>query len=208
MILEIFVLIALCVAVGCVIGTITRPLAARYVLVPDLFVGIPYRAPLFDRLEAWIVDVFHFLYLPPDKPAAPAPSGPIGTSFFDGYFAGRPAATEPAPTPAPVAAPLEAAPAPAPADAARAADASALGTRPAGLAAPVSGAPDDLKLINGIGPANEAKLHALGIWHFAQIAAWTPENAAWIGSYLAFPGRIEREDWIAQAKRLAARETA
>ena len=43
-------------------------------------------------------------------------------------------------------------------------------------------------------------LHRLGIFHFSQIAAWTPEEAEWVGSYLAFPGRIEREGWIGQAK--------
>jgi predicted flap endonuclease-1-like 5' DNA nuclease len=78
------------------------------------------------------------------------------------------------------------------------------GRRPYGLAAPRGGAPDDLKRIRGIGPQNEGRLHALGIWHFGQIAAWSAENAKWIGSYLAFRGRIERERWTDQAKELAA----
>jgi predicted flap endonuclease-1-like 5' DNA nuclease len=78
------------------------------------------------------------------------------------------------------------------------------GRRPYGLAAPRGGSPDDLKRIRGIGPQNEQRLHALGIWHFDQIAAWSAENAKWIGSYLAFRGRIERERWIDQAKGLAA----
>ena len=78
------------------------------------------------------------------------------------------------------------------------------GARPLGLAAPKSGAPDDLKLIKGIGKQNEARLHGLGVWHFDQIAAWTVENVKWVGSYLAFPGRIDREEWIKQARELAA----
>ena len=78
------------------------------------------------------------------------------------------------------------------------------GRRPLGLAAPRGKAADDLKQISGIGRQNEQKLHALGIFHFDQIAAWTPENVAWAGSYLAFPGRIDRENWVAQAKTLAA----
>ncbi|MCA1953151.1 MAG: ABC transporter, partial [Hyphomicrobiales bacterium] len=78
------------------------------------------------------------------------------------------------------------------------------GTRPAGLPAPRGGQADDLKRIRGIGRQNEGRLHGLGIWHFDQIAAWNAEEAAWIGSYLAFPGRIEREDWIGQARVLAA----
>lgn len=76
------------------------------------------------------------------------------------------------------------------------------GRRPAGFAA-ARGTADDLKLIKGIGPQNEERLHALGIWHFSQIAAWTPENVEWVGTYLAFPGRIEREEWLAQAAALA-----
>ncbi|MDU3094811.1 MAG: cell envelope biogenesis protein TolA [Bradyrhizobium sp.] len=78
------------------------------------------------------------------------------------------------------------------------------GRRPLGLAAPRGGQADDLKLIKGIGKQNEARLHGLGIWHFAQIAAWTPDHAKWVGSYLAFAGRIEREQWIAQAEELAS----
>lgn len=76
------------------------------------------------------------------------------------------------------------------------------GSRPPTLPAPEGEGPDDLKLLKGIGPQNERRLHALGIFHFRQIAAWTPEEAVWVGSYLAFPGRIEREDWIGQARAL------
>ena len=76
------------------------------------------------------------------------------------------------------------------------------GERPYGLVSPRGGVPDDLKLIRGIGHQNEGRLHGLGIWHFQQIAHWTPENVRWVGSYLAFPGRIDREDWIGQARLL------
>ncbi len=95
-------------------------------------------------------------------------------------------------------------PARAPTGAAAAAEAMAEGTKPAGLPTARGNRPDELELIRGIGPQNEARLHALGIWHFDQIAAWTPKEAQWVGGYLAFPGRIEREDWIGQAKVLAA----
>lgn len=80
------------------------------------------------------------------------------------------------------------------------------GARPLGLAAPRGGKADDLKLIKGIGKQNEERLHALGVWHFDQIAAWSAENVKWIGSYLAFPGRIDRERWIEQATALARGE--
>lgn len=75
------------------------------------------------------------------------------------------------------------------------------GVRPPALSAP-EGVADDLQQMKGIGRQNEQRLHALGIFHFRQIAAWTAEEAAWVGSYLAFPGRIEREDWIGQARTL------
>lgn len=62
---------------------------------------------------------------------------------------------------------------------------------------------DNLKEIKGIGPVNEGQLNELGIYTFAQIAAWTPANVDWVEDFLSFPGRIAREDWIGQAKILA-----
>lgn len=63
--------------------------------------------------------------------------------------------------------------------------------------------PDDLKAISGIGPKLESVLNSLGIWTYAQIAAWTPFEIAWIDDYLQFKGRIERDGWIAQAAEFA-----
>src|SRR5690606_6127840 len=77
------------------------------------------------------------------------------------------------------------------------------GIPPPSLPAP-EGEPDDLKKIHGIGPGIEKTLHQLGIWHFRQIAAFTPENIAWVDQRLRFRGRIAREDWVGQARRLAA----
>lgn len=89
------------------------------------------------------------------------------------------------------------------ADGSKSAAANAVGDRPIALAQARGDRADDLKRVRGIGPQNEARLHLLGIWHFDQIAAWTPANARWVGAYLSFPGRIEREDWIEQARVLA-----
>ncbi|MEP9380041.1 hypothetical protein ABLE91_25240 [Aquabacter sp. CN5-332] len=75
------------------------------------------------------------------------------------------------------------------------------GLRPPDLKAP-QGEADDLKRLKGIGPQNERRLNGLGIFHFAQIAAWNHEEALWIGAALGFPGRVEREDWIGQARAL------
>ncbi len=66
-----------------------------------------------------------------------------------------------------------------------------------------AGDEDDLKRIKGIGPVNEKALNELGIFKFSQIAAWTQANVDWVEDSMSFPGRIEREDWIAQAKTLA-----
>jgi branched-chain amino acid transport system ATP-binding protein len=76
------------------------------------------------------------------------------------------------------------------------------------LAAPKGGAPDKLTLIKGIGPVNERKLNDHGIFHFEQIAAWTDADVKAAEAYLEFDGRIAREDWIGQAKALAARSGA
>lgn len=78
--------------------------------------------------------------------------------------------------------------------------------RPQGLEAPRGGTADDLKRISGVGPKLEEMLNDLGIYHFDQIADWTPETIAWVDSYLSFKGRIDREDWIAQAKALAGEQ--
>jgi large subunit ribosomal protein L21 len=63
---------------------------------------------------------------------------------------------------------------------------------------------DDLKLLSGVGPTLEKKLHAAGVTSFAQIAAWTTEDVAAFDEKLNFKGRIEREGWIEQARTLAA----
>jgi predicted flap endonuclease-1-like 5' DNA nuclease len=74
--------------------------------------------------------------------------------------------------------------------------------RPRGIALARNGKPDDLLRISGVGPKNEKILHSLGYFHFDQIAAWTPENVAWVDDHLKFNGRIDREEWINQARLL------
>ncbi|RWF48174.1 MAG: NADH-quinone oxidoreductase subunit E [Mesorhizobium sp.] len=73
--------------------------------------------------------------------------------------------------------------------------------RPAGIERPAT--VDDLKLISGVGPKIEAILHSLGIYTFAQVAAWKRAEREWVDGYLDFRGRIERDDWVKQAKALA-----
>ena len=76
--------------------------------------------------------------------------------------------------------------------------------RPMALANPRNGVPDDLQRIRGIGRRVERRLNALGIFHFGQIAAWTPAETRWVGRELGFPERIDQEDWVGQAIVLAA----
>lgn len=68
--------------------------------------------------------------------------------------------------------------------------------------APV-GKPDDLKRIRGIGVLIEKKLNSLGITQYEQVANWTGADIERISRILDFKGRIERENWIEQARILA-----
>jgi len=65
---------------------------------------------------------------------------------------------------------------------------------------------NDLKRISGVGPKIEGILNNLGIYRFDQIAKWSRENIDWVDEQLKFKGRIDREDWINQATKLAAEE--
>ncbi len=64
------------------------------------------------------------------------------------------------------------------------------------------GKPDKLTELDGIGPSIEAKLFALGIFHYDQIAAWTVEQADWVSTEIGFAGRALRENWVKQAGAL------
>ena len=111
--------------------------------------------------------------------------------------------TTAAPTTASVAPPTSAAIAEtgsAPDDAPASAEA---GVQPQKLDAPV-GTADDLKQISGVGPVLERKLNELGIYHFWQIAGWSEDEITWVDGFLNFKGRIQRDEWIAQASKLAA----
>ncbi len=77
--------------------------------------------------------------------------------------------------------------------------------RPPALDAPRENRGDDLKKIKGVGFKIEAMLQGLGFWHFDQIAAWTDAELAWVDQHLdGFNGRASRDEWVAQAKILAA----
>ncbi len=62
------------------------------------------------------------------------------------------------------------------------------------------GEPDDLTLIKGIGPKLSARLNELGIYHFAQIAAWSDDDVEDLDDDIDGNGRIERDNWVGQAR--------
>lgn len=62
---------------------------------------------------------------------------------------------------------------------------------------------DDLKMISGIGPFIEKRLHAVDIYTFMQISKFTAKDIESMNvAIIYFAGRIERDEWVAQAKEL------
>jgi predicted flap endonuclease-1-like 5' DNA nuclease len=63
---------------------------------------------------------------------------------------------------------------------------------------------DDLKRIRGIGVLIEKKLNSMGVTAYEQIANWTAADIERVSHSLDFKGRIERENWVEQARILAS----
>lgn len=61
---------------------------------------------------------------------------------------------------------------------------------------------DNLRMIKGLGPRAEALLHGFGIYSFGQIAQWDDSAISWIEGKLGVKGRVERENWVEQARQL------
>jgi large subunit ribosomal protein L22 len=61
---------------------------------------------------------------------------------------------------------------------------------------------DNLEVISGVGPVLAEKLNSLGVYRFEQIASWTERNVQEFDELISSEGRIEREEWVAQAKAL------
>jgi len=79
------------------------------------------------------------------------------------------------------------------------------GVKPATLTAAREGGADDLKMIKGVGPKLEKLVHSLGFYHFDQVASWSAQEIAWVDANLeGFKGRVSRDEWVKQAKVLAA----
>lgn len=89
-----------------------------------------------------------------------------------------------------------------------AAAAPAAPAAPTPATTPASGG-DDLCLIKGLGPKLKAQLAGMGVTTFAQIAAWDDAEIDRVDAGLGrFAGRIRRDNWVEQAKLLAAGDNA
>ena len=65
---------------------------------------------------------------------------------------------------------------------------------------------NDLIVIRGLGPKAATALRDAGVTSFEQIAAWTPKDISIWDAKLTARGRIERDDWVGQAKALIDEE--
>ena len=75
------------------------------------------------------------------------------------------------------------------------------------LAAP-RGLADDLTLISGVGPRLAQLLNEAGIWHFWQLAGFSEADVRTLDTKLpSYKGRAVRDKWIAQAARLAEKQS-
>ena len=74
----------------------------------------------------------------------------------------------------------------------------------AGVAGRQGAAVEDLKRVRGIGVLIEKKLNSLGVTGYEQIANWTNADIDRVSQILDFKGRIERENWVEQARILAS----
>ena len=89
-------------------------------------------------------------------------------------------------------------------EAPRTTDLSSLRSVRAGGTPGRAGENDDLKRIRGIGVLIEKKLNSMGITGYAQIAQWDLGEIERVSKALDFQGRIERENWVEQARILAS----
>jgi predicted flap endonuclease-1-like 5' DNA nuclease len=162
---------------------VAAPVAEAVVTAPAAVVSVPVAAPV----AAVAAEPAKAKAAPKPKAAAPVKAAETVKAAAK-TTAAKPAAAKPAVDKA--------------ADAPKAAKPKAVkAAGPARLKAPRKGKADDLKEIEGIGPALEKLVNEMGFFHFDQIAGWTDADVALIDSEMkTFKGRITRDRWVAQAK--------
>jgi large subunit ribosomal protein L19 len=70
------------------------------------------------------------------------------------------------------------------------------------------GEPNDLTQIKGVDAELAARLNQLGVIKFDQIANFSDDDIANVDEALSLGGRVERDDWVGQAQKLAAEVAA
>ena len=175
--LELLLLMLLAFLIGCVLGCLFRTMFAA-----DQEPAAKPAKTSVSKTQAVAADASK----PEPKPAAVSKVKPEPEPKSEPKPELQPAASKPA------------------AKTAAAAVATGKPVRPKGLPGARDGKPDKLQMISGVGPKLEKTLHGLGSFHFDQIAAWGKDQVDWVDEHLRYKGRIERDEWIAQAKLLAA----
>lgn len=104
-------------------------------------------------------------------------------------------------------------PAAAPIDVPPPVDAVPLTAEPEALVQPIHAVPagpaDELTRMKGVGPKVAMMLNGMGVTRYDQIASWTDADVARIDAQLgAFKGRVTRDQWVEQARLLAAGDKA
>ena len=74
---------------------------------------------------------------------------------------------------------------------------------PAAKKPEASGPADDLTAIKGLGPKAAAALQAGGVTRYAQMAGWSESEIADWDAKINGRGRIQRDDWVGQARSLS-----
>jgi predicted flap endonuclease-1-like 5' DNA nuclease len=79
-----------------------------------------------------------------------------------------------------------------------------VGFQPLPLPAPRGGVADPLHLIHGLTKRHGGRLAKIGIFHFSQIASWTPQEVLWVADYLGAGDSVASKDWVGQAMHFAS----
>ncbi len=188
----------LCVLVGKLGVTSAAALAAVVFVVVGVILGMPKRGGPDVAAAAVPEDAaLGSLVVPAPIPASAADPAP------------EPATPAPAiapVTPAPEAAAVVAAAAPSSGFVAMVPETAPIqDDGPQRLTAARGGVADNLKEIEGIGPAMEAMCNGLGFYHFDQIANWSDADMVWVDENMGrFKGRATRDKWVAQARLIVA----
>lgn len=183
LIVQLAILIAVAFVIGCILGRLLKGRKSADKIQEDIVIAAALSTPALDEKPEPVAAVKEAVAEEPEVKQAEVAVSPVEEKMIDE----RPTAleqVEEASVEEVVVVPVET-------------------DKPELLDSPLRGKPDALTVISGIGNAIEAQLHQLGIFHYAQIAQWSLDQAGWVERNIGFAGRVTREDWIGQAAKLA-----